>query len=78
MNEQKPQRDLVINDIATDSSIMRKRCEVLVIAMVGKELAEKWWTGSNRAFNGATPEQIYSVTPSVVYAYLMKSAEGEW
>jgi len=57
---------------------MRARCEALVIAMVGKELAPQWWTGANRAFGGDTPEQIYSVAPSAVYAYLMKSAEGEW
>jgi hypothetical protein len=46
--------------------------------MVGKELAEQWWTGANKAFGVDTPEQIYSVAPSAVYAYLMKSAEGEW
>lgn len=57
---------------------MRARCEALIVAMVGKELAPKWWNGPNRAFGGDTPEQIYSVAPSAVYAYLMKSAEGEW
>ena len=57
---------------------MRARCETLVIAMVGKEMASKWWNNSNKAFGGDAPEQIYSVAPSVVYAYLMKSAEGEW
>ena len=57
---------------------MRARCEALVTAMVGKELAEKWWNGPNKAFGGDTPEQIYSVAPSAVYAYLMKSSEGEW
>jgi hypothetical protein len=78
MNEQKTQRGLSINDIATDPTRMRKRCEALITAMVGKELAEKWWTGPNKAFGGDTPEQIYSVAPSAVYAYLLKSAEGEW
>ena len=57
---------------------MRARSEALVIAMVGKEMADKWWTGSNKAFGGDTPEQIYSVAPSAVYAYLMKCADGEW
>jgi hypothetical protein len=57
---------------------MRARCEALVTAMVGKEMAPKWWNSPNRAFGGDTPEQIYSVAPSAVYAYLMKSAEGEW
>jgi len=78
MSEQKTQRGLSINDIATDPARMRKRCEALITAMVGKELAEKWWTRPNKAFGGDTPEQIYSVAPSAVYAYLMKSAEGEW
>jgi hypothetical protein len=65
-------------DFPISSATMRARCEALVVAMVGKEMAAKWWTGSNKAFGGDTPEQIYSVAPSVVYAYLMKSAEGEW
>jgi hypothetical protein len=78
MNEQKTQRGLSINDIATDPARMRKRCESLVIAMVGENLSKQWWTGSNKAFGGDTPEQMYSVAPSAVYAYLMKSAEGEW
>ena len=79
MNDQiKPQRGLSIESIATDPARMRARCEALVAAMVGQELADKWWTGSNKAFGGDTPEQIYSVAPSAVYAYLMRSAEGEW
>lgn len=65
-------------DFPISSATMRARCEALVVAMVGQDLAERWWTGSNKAFGGDTPEQIYSVAPSAVYAYLMKSAEGEW
>lgn len=61
-----------------EQQLMRKRCEVIVTALVGQELADQWWNGPNRAFGGDTPEQMYSVTPSVVYAYLMKSLEGEW
>lgn len=67
-----------INSLSQDPVRMRKRCEALVIAMVGKELATQWWGSANKAFCGDTPEQIYSVAPSAVYAYLMKSAEGEW
>ena len=65
-------------DFPISPANMRARCEALVIAMVGQAMADKWWTGSNKAFGGDTPEQIYSVSPSAVYAYLMKSAEGEW
>jgi hypothetical protein len=61
-----------------DPQLMRIRCEALVTAMVGAELAAAWWNGSNKAFGDDTPEQIYSVAPSTVYNYLMKSAEGEW
>ena len=65
-------------DFPISPANMRARCEALVVAMVGKELALKWWTGANRAFGGDTPEQIYSVAPSAVYAYLMKSADYHW
>ena len=57
---------------------MRKRCEALIIAMVSKELSEKWWNSSNKAFGGKTPEEMYAVSPDKVYGYLMRSAEGEW
>ena len=65
-------------DFPISPATMRARCEALVVAMVGREMSDKWWTGSNKAFGGDTPEQIYSVAPSAVYAYLMRSAEGEW
>ena len=65
-------------DFPVTPAVMRTRCEALVKAMVGQELALKWWTGANRAFGGDTPEQMYSVAPSAVYAYLMRSAGGEW
>ncbi len=61
-----------------DEKNIRARCEALLIARIGKDLAIKWWSSPNKAFFGDTPEQIYSVSPSVVYEYLMKSAEGEW
>jgi hypothetical protein len=78
MSEQKPQRGLSIDAVATDPARMRARCEALIIAMVGQKLAPQWWNGANRAFAGNTPEQMYSTDPEAVYAYLMRSAEGEW
>jgi len=65
-------------DFPISPATMRARCETLVIALVGREMSDKWWNGPNKAFGGDTPEQIYSVAPSAVYAYLMRSAEGEW
>jgi hypothetical protein len=65
-------------DFPISPATMRARCETLVIALVGREMSDKWWNGPNKAFGGDTPEQIYSVVPSAVYAYLMRSAEGEW
>ena len=65
-------------DFPISPANMRARCEALVIALVGREMSDKWWNGPNKAFGGDTPEQIYSVAPSAVYAYLMRSAEGEW
>ena len=65
-------------DFPISPATMRARCDALVIALVGREMSDKWWNGPNKAFGGDTPEQIYSVAPSAVYAYLMRSAEGEW
>ena len=65
-------------DFPISKENMRARCEALITAMVGRDLVNQWWNSPNKAFCGDTPEQIYSVAPSVVYAYLMKSSEGEW
>ncbi len=58
--------------------IMRKRSEVLVIALVGKNLSNKWWNSQNKAFNMMTPEDKWKEDPNVVYSYLMGHAEGGW
>lgn len=51
--------------------IKRKRCEVLVIALLGKKLAEKWWESPNKAFDQRTPEEQWQLDPESVYDYLM-------
>lgn len=47
---------------------MKGRCDALVIAMVGAELANGWWNSPNKAFNGQTPKEA---PLEVVYSYLM-------
>ena len=52
---------------------------MLLHALIGnKELVEQWWTSENKAFFPETPEQVFEHSPNIVYAYLMKSSEGEW
>lgn len=48
--------------------VVKGRCEALVIAMVGEDLAEGWWTSPNRAFGGQTP---LNTDLDKVYHYLM-------
>lgn len=61
-----------------DKNVMFERSRVLVIAMVGSDLASKWWESSNRAFEGKTPKEMWDENPSRVYTYLMSSHDGEW
>jgi hypothetical protein len=63
---------------STPVETLRARSEALAIAMLGKELAVKWWDSSNRKFSGITPNQQWEKDPESVYSYLMISAEGEW
>jgi hypothetical protein len=58
--------------------LLRQRCDALLVAMLGKDLASRWWSNPNKAFADETPEVIFNVAPNTVYAYLLKSAEGEW
>lgn len=60
-----------------DKILMRKRCEVLVIALVGENLSNRWWNSYNKAFNMTANEQ-YDIDPKVVYDYLMHYGFGGW
>ena len=60
---------------AERNRVLRARSEALVIALVGKELAEQWWSGANLAFEGQAPS---TQNIECVYGYLMRMAEGEW
>lgn len=54
--------------------IMLKRCEVLLIAMLGEEMAPKWWDSRNKAFDMKTPKEVWKTEPEKVYEYLMYCA----
>lgn len=51
--------------------IKRKRSEILVIAMMGKDLAAKWWDSPNKSFDMKTPNEQWQIDPESVYNYLM-------
>ena len=54
------------------------KCNRLIIAMVGERLAPMWWTGSNKRFDGETPEVVFKHSPDDVYKYLLNCAYGGW
>lgn len=58
-----------------NENIIKQRCNALVIALTGKKYAELWWTTTNFAFDGKTPEQTEL---DKVYSYLMHHAQGNY
>ena len=58
--------------MTTESEILRKRCDALLTALLGKNLVDNWWKSPNKAFCDDTPEVIFAVAPRTVYNYLMK------
>lgn len=52
----------------------KQRCQWLLTAMVGKELADVWWSTPNRAFDMRTPAGIWLEDYLKVYKYLMARA----
>lgn len=54
--------------VMTAKTMTKARCDALVIAMVGAELANGWWNSPNKTFNGQTPKEA---PLEVVYSYLM-------
>lgn len=60
------------------NQILRKRSEVLIVALVGSELAETWWDSENKAFDMQTPRQLFEQNPEKVYSYCLGHAQGNW
>lgn len=58
----------------TREEIMLARCQVLVIAMLGKDNAPNWWASRNKAFDMQTPEDVWKTEPEKIYNYLMGEA----
>ena len=54
--------------------IAKQRSIVLVIALVGVELADKWWSNPNKAFDMRTPAGMWVEDYHKVYEYLMRAA----
>lgn len=53
---------------------MKKRCVVLVHALVGKQHSDSWWYKYNKTLEN-TPHEIWKTDPNRVYKYLMGSVD---
>lgn len=53
------------------STSVKQRCNVLLIALMGKDHVESWWNSRNRAFNTLTGNQQWEIDPESVYSYLL-------
>lgn len=51
--------------------LMRRRSEVCVFALVGKDAAAQWWTSPNKAFDMHPPYVMFAIDPERVYNYLI-------
>jgi hypothetical protein len=52
---------------------IRLQCDALLLSMLGNEaLCESWWKGSNKGFDGKTPEEVFHNNPNQVISYLMR------
>lgn len=63
-------------DFPISPETMKARCNALLTALVGKTLVDNWWKSPNKAFDGATPAEVFEVDPGLVLSYLMKFYEG--
>jgi len=57
-------------------TLMRKRCDAMLVAMLGAELVPQWWQSKNRAFGDRSPEQQWMDDPESVYRYLLGYIDG--
>lgn len=59
-------------------AVMRRRCETLLLSLLGPEFKQTWWNSPNYEFNGRTPEEIWAIDPVKVYQYVVGSVDGYW
>ena len=50
---------------------LKNKCGLLIQAMVGPNLVNKWWQSPNKAFDMKTAQEQFDIEPEVVYNYLM-------
>jgi hypothetical protein len=60
--------------MSIDKENMRKQSEMLVISLIGADIANDWWNSPNRAFQMQTPENTFDSDPEKVYSYLVGHA----
>ena len=53
---------------------LKKRCDWILTAMLGKDGVEGWWQSRNKAFDMKTAQEQLDIDPEVVYNYLMGHA----
>lgn len=61
------------DDVITE---MRRRCDTMILAMVGAEHTTDWWNSRNYAFDGITPNEMFDKDPERVYSYIAGYVDG--
>jgi hypothetical protein len=61
----------------TTEQEFRAIADQLVTSLVGKNMVDSWWTSSNQAFDGRTPEAQWAQGSDSVINYLMHHAFAE-
>lgn len=56
--------------------LMRRRCDTMILSMVGAEMAPDWWNSRNYAFDGFTPNEMFGKDPERVYRYIIGYIDG--
>lgn len=54
-----------------DKEKTRKKCNVLLEAMVGPSLVDQWWDSKNKHWDLRTPNEVFEEDPKSVFSYLM-------
>jgi len=58
--------------------LMRQRCEIMILSLLGEEISPKWWDSPNKAFELKTPNEVWSTDPESVYKYICGCIDGYW
>ena len=63
--------------MTTDVVKLQAKCNIMLEALVGEHLVDKWWESPNKAFKNQQPKEYWKENPQAIFNYLVSLSMGD-